>query len=596
MPLWRERRESATTKMAEISQLPSSWAMISVNLAGSVRLGRQRSPDKHTGQYSTRYVRAANITPAGLDLSDLLEMDFTPRERMIFGLSAGDVLLTEASGSAAQVGRAALWTGEVDDCCYQNTVIRFRPHVALPEYALIVFRHHAAAGVFVRAARGVGIQHLGASRFAELPFPLPPLNEQRRIADIADRSLEEIREAEGLLRSALAHLDEQVREILAATAAGELVEQRRVLTDLPNAASSRASIAKTDPSPTDALQESLFRDFQRTKEEDQLSSAPVPPGWMWARVDQLGEVKLGRQRSPQHQHGMNMRPYLRVANVFEDRIDTSDILRMNFEPDEVTTYGLKSGDILLNEGQSPELVGRPAMYRDEVPGACFQNTLIRFRAYDHVDPNFALLIFRHYMHAGVFREIARWSTNIAHLGLGRFRALPFPLPPLEEQRRIADEARRRLNAATGQVNAVQASLERLPDIKGEILAAAVAGELVDQNPTDEPGFRLLERLGPPPFGRALKPDFHDEEGANTVPAKPRSSGRRRGPSSDLATVLHEAGCPLSLPELFGRAGYDRDQPEDVELFYLALRSELGRTIRQVGEAVENAKLEAIDAA
>jgi len=53
-----------------------------------------------------------------------------------------------------------------------------------------------------------------------------------------------------------------------------------------------------------------------------------------------------------------MRPYLRVANVFEDRIDTSDILKMNFEPEEVATYALKFGDILLNEGQSPELFSR----------------------------------------------------------------------------------------------------------------------------------------------------------------------------------------------------------------------------------------------
>jgi len=159
----------------ETSNLPAGWANVRVDQAGSVRLGRQRSPDKHTGRNATKYVRAANITPEGLNLSDLLEMDFTPNERVIFALCVGDVLLTEASGSAAQVGRAALWNGEIDGCCYQNTVIRFRPHTVLPEYALVVFRHYAAAGIFARASRGVGIQHLGASRFSELSFPLPPL-------------------------------------------------------------------------------------------------------------------------------------------------------------------------------------------------------------------------------------------------------------------------------------------------------------------------------------------------------------------------------------------------------------------------------------
>lgn len=556
-----------------------------------MRLGRQRSPDKHTGRYATKYVRAANITPAGLDLRDLLEMDFTPRERQIFALADGDVLLTEASGSAAHVGRAALWRGEIGDCCYQNTVIRFRPHLALPEYALMVLRHYAASGIFARAARGVGIQHLGASRFAALHFPLPPQDEQRRITDVADRRLQEIREAEELLRSALGRLGEQMRETLAAAAAGELAEQH---TEQAGDERPRSSASAGSGVP----QGSLFDTFEPTPEDEgeAISSEPLPPGWRWVRVAAAGNITLGRQRAPQHQHGQHMRPYLRVANVFEDRIDTSDILEMNFTPEEAEVYTLKTGDILLNEGQSPELVGRSAMYRDEIPGACFQNTLIRFRAGDATDPDYALLIFRHYMHSGAFRRIARWSTNIAHLGLERFRALPFPLPPLEEQRRIVAETQRRLAVIAAQTQAVEASISRLPKMEIELLAAAVAGELVEQDPADEPAAALIDRLGPP-LSEPL-PANDADEGKETAPvsAKRTSASRRQGPSSDLAAVLREAGRPLKLPELFGQAGFDRDEPEHVELFYLALRLQLGSAIRQVGEAVENAELEAVDAA
>lgn len=575
--------------MPETSGFPDTWAMVRVDQAGAVRLGRQRSPDKHTGRHATRYVRAANITPAGLDLSDLLEMDFTPRERQIFALADGDILLTEASGSAAHVGRAALWRGEIDDCCYQNTVIRFRPHLVLPEYALMVFRHYAASGIFARAARGVGIQHLGASRFAALHFPLPPQDEQRRITDIADRRLQEIREAEVLLRSALGRLREQMRETLAAAAAGELAEQhpKRAGDERPR---STASARSGRP------QGSLFDAFEPTSEEEEISSEPLPPGWRWVRVAAAGDVTLGRQRAPQHQHGPHMRPYLRVANVFEDRIDTSDILEMNFTPEEAEIYTLKAGDVLLNEGQSPELVGRPAMYRDEISGACFQNTLIRFRAGDGTDPDYALLIFRHYMHAGVFQRIARWSTNIAHLGLERFRALPFPLPPLEEQRRIAAETRRRLAAIAAQIQAVETSISRLPEMETELLAAAVAGELVERDPADEPAWALIDRLGPPPSEQLPANDADEGKETSPVSAKRTSASRRQGPNSDLTAVLREAGRPLKLPELFGQAGFDRDEPEHVELFYLALRSQLGSAIRQVGDLVENAELEAVDAA
>ena len=62
----------------------------------------------------------------------------------------------------------------------------------------------------------------------------------------------------------------------------------------------------------------------------------------------------------------------------------------------------------------------------------------------------------------------------------------------------------------------------------------------------------------------------------------------------LGEVLKKAGRPLPLPELFALAGFDRNDPEQVELFYLALRSELNHTIRQVGGDTENVMLEEID--
>ena len=60
----------------------------------------------------------------------------------------------------------------------------------------------------------------------------------------------------------------------------------------------------------------------------------LPGGWCWSTVSEIGEVKLGRQRSPEHHTGTHMRPYLRVANVYEDRLDLSDVMEMNFTPEE----------------------------------------------------------------------------------------------------------------------------------------------------------------------------------------------------------------------------------------------------------------------
>lgn len=571
------------------SQLPPGWTTVRVDRVGAVRLGRQRSPDKHTGDHTTKYLRAANIKPAGLDLTDILVMDFTSTERVVFGLRRGDILLTEASGSSSQVGRAALWSGEIADCCYQNTIIRFRPHAVTPEFALTVFRHYAASGTFGRLARGVGIQHLGGSRFAGLAFPLPPMEEQKRIAKVVESRLREIREAGTHLRSALEHLQVQRKEILAAAVNGELVDNQARSNGSAEVTQTLALIGlKPDNSQKSLFEKASIGDLSST------GSDFVPTGWTQVRVDQAGEVRLGRQRSPEHHQGKHMRPYLRVANVLEDRIDIAEVHEMNFTPAEYDIYSLRDGDILLNEGQSVELVGRPAMFRGEVPGVCYQNTLIRFRAGPALESEFALLVFLHYLHAGKFSNIARGSTNIAHLGLDRFRAMSIFVPPLKEQKKIVKEARRRMEEVRAQIHAVSTSMARLPEMERELLAAAVAGELVAQQSNDEPATELLDRLGDP--AEIAKPQFANKQDdlpkREAVKRKPVATNAS-GHAARLSDVLKKAGRPLALPELFALAGFDRDEPEQVELFYLALRNELNQSIRQIGNDAENALLEVI---
>lgn len=229
-----------------------------------------------------------------------------------------------------------------------------------------------------------------------------------------------------------------------------------------------------------------------------MSSDDLPPGWTMTTVESVGRVDLGRQRSPEHHRGPNMKPYLRVANVYEDRIDISDVMEMNFSPPEAERFGLSSGDILLNEGQSKELIGRPAMYRNELPGACFTNSLVRFRAHSCVDPTFALRLFIHYMKSGIFQSIASVTTNIAHLGAGRFAKLPFPLPPLIEQRRIVSKLEELLARSRRAKDALDAIPPLLEKLRQSILATAFRGDLTAdwraKNPDVEPAEELLKRI------------------------------------------------------------------------------------------------------
>ena len=159
----------------------------------------------------------------------------------------------------------------------------------------------------------------------------------------------------------------------------------------------------------------------------------------------LGQTKT-RPESP----GVHF-PYLRVANIKDGLIDFSDIAEMPFVNPE--RYILQPGDILLCEGQSRELVGRAALYTGELGPLLFQNSLIRFRAYANIVPEYALAVFRAYQKSGVFAGIAKSTTNIAHLGLSRFTDLPFPLPPPVTQSELVDN-----------IKAIQDTLDFISDV------------------------------------------------------------------------------------------------------------------------------------
>jgi type I restriction enzyme S subunit len=200
----------------------------------------------------------------------------------------------------------------------------------------------------------------------------------------------------------------------------------------------------------------------------------LPPGWAWSTVGEVGRIQLGRQRAPIHHNGPNMRPYLRVANVFEDRIDVRNVMEMNFEPDEYERYKLHHGDVLLNEGQTPELLGRPAVYRGVPEGACFTNSLIRFQAADGIDPRWALAVFRHYMHSGRFRHESRITTNIAHLSAGRLKTVEFPVPPPAEQRRIVDVLEDHLSRLEAAIASLWSCVLRLARLRAGVLSHETA--------------------------------------------------------------------------------------------------------------------------
>lgn len=421
-----------------MSDLPAGWEWTTIGEVAATSLGKMLDKKQATGLDPTPYLRNINVRWGGFDLSDLAEMDIRPDELDRVLAQPGDVIACEGG----EPGRAAVWSGP-GTIALQKALHRIQPSEAIAAaYLALLLQHLAVSGKLARFFTGTTIKHLPQEKLRLIGVPFPPSAEQKRI---------------------VAAIEEHFSRLDAADVAAVSAERR-------------------------------IRSLERAIITQTSSTVRPPRDWRVVTVGDAGKVGLGLQRSPKRHNGPNMRPYLRVANVFEDRIDDNDVMSMDITDTEWDRFMLHDGDILLNEGQSPELLGRPAIYRGEPPEVAFTNSLIRFQANDDVDPEWALLVFRSHMHNRRFMRESQITTNIAHLAAGRFKTVEFPLPPIAEQRARVAHARSGLELCSRLRSEITAARKRAAGLRRAILAAAFAGQLVPQDPDDEPAMVLLERI------------------------------------------------------------------------------------------------------
>jgi type I restriction enzyme S subunit len=160
----------------------------------------------------------------------------------------------------------------------------------------------------------------------------------------------------------------------------------------------------------------------------------LPKSW---RLEPLGtrfHIQLGKMMSESARSADGKIPYIRNANVQWNRLDLNDVATMSFTPDERKKFSLRHGDILACEGRH---VGKAAMWRGEIPGACYQKALHRLRAIRDDVPSYLLHCLYYYSRTGRFGAVTG-ETTIPHLPAERLRAMLFPFPDREEQLEIAE--------------------------------------------------------------------------------------------------------------------------------------------------------------
>jgi type I restriction enzyme S subunit len=178
-----------------------------------VRGGIQKQPARLPDANPIPYLTVAHVQRNHIDISSPTRyFEVSPDELPRWKLEIGDLLIIEGNGSADQIGRVALYRGELGTCVHQNHVIRARPNKEIVSSEYLNMYMNSPLGqdeVQKRSRTTSGLRTLSVGRIREIEIPIPPLDEQRRIVAYLDSvqarlaSLRELQSATGEELSAL---------------------------------------------------------------------------------------------------------------------------------------------------------------------------------------------------------------------------------------------------------------------------------------------------------------------------------------------------------------------------------------------------------
>ena len=149
----------------------------------------------------------------------------------------------------------------------------------------------------------------------------------------------------------------------------------------------------------------------------------------------------------------------------------------------------------FNEGGDRDKLGRGAIWKGELDYCGHQNHVYSARRFSEDITSEWIDIARRVDHAhDYFWRVASQSVNLASINMTKLRYSPVPIPPQSEQYRILDEIDKHATIIEEIIKEVQVNIIRAERLRQSILKTAFSGQLVPQDPNDEPASVLLERI------------------------------------------------------------------------------------------------------
>lgn len=429
-----------------MSELPPGWAYLTIADLGGTIGGK--TPSKAVSAYWTNGT-VPWTSPKDMKSYRLRDSEDKINHRAITAggmrlLPKESVLVVTRSGILSHMLPVAI--AGIETTINQDIKAVLPSEIIEPRVLAYALRAFGGEILDTCSKDGTTVASVETEKLERFPLPTAPCNEQKRIADKLDRLLARVDAAKARLDKIPAILKRLRQSIIVAATSGELTEEWR-------------------------------------------SSAGLDGGWRSARLADIANSRLGKMLDKEKNKGAPA-PYLRNINVRWFGFDLSDIQLIRVSVIEASELAVCRGDVLVCEGGEP---GRCAVWNGEDGRYVYQKALHRVRVGDDLLPEWLCYQLKAAADSGALAEMFT-GTTIKHLtgvALSGFEVL---LPRMEEQNEIVRRVEELFAIADrieAQYHAARASVERLTQ---SLLAKAFRGELVPQDPNDEPASAFLARI------------------------------------------------------------------------------------------------------
>lgn len=400
-------------------EIPESWKWVRWgDISKSIQYG-YNTPALSSG--TVQMVRISDIQDGKINWSTVPYCEISDEDIALYRLKRNDILFARTGGT---VGKSFLVSEMPNNAIYAGYLIRTQySDLLCPEFLLSFMRSRLYWMQLHEGTTATAQPNCNGVTLSKMLLPLPPLDEQKRIARKLDVILDLLIELDSCQSEYKINGEKLKSKLMSLAVEGKLVEQRT----------------------EDGTGEELYKQIQKEKEKlikegkikkqkplpeitEDEKPFETPQSWKWVYLGDVFDHNTGKALNGSDDNGVSL-TYITTSNLYWDHFELDHLKTMPFTDDEITKCTVHQGDLLVCEGGD---IGRSAIWNFDYDMR-IQNHIHRLRPYVNIDVRYFYYVMMYLKNNGSIRGRGIGLQGLSSKALHVIRV---PLPPLAEQKRI----------------------------------------------------------------------------------------------------------------------------------------------------------------